>query len=60
LYLCGMFRRGDQQGARLLSDIIRTGNHGIRAPNQPGATNFLEDLSASQIITFIRQKIPGG
>jgi hypothetical protein len=30
-----MVRQGDQQGARLLSDIIRPGNRGIHAPNQP-------------------------
>ena len=34
LYLYGMLRRGDQEGARLLSDIIRPGNHCIPAPKQ--------------------------
>jgi excisionase family DNA binding protein len=29
-----MLRQNDQEGARLLSDIIRLGNCGIRAPNQ--------------------------
>jgi hypothetical protein len=29
-----MLRQNDQEGARLLSDIIRLGNRGIRAPNQ--------------------------
>jgi hypothetical protein len=32
--LCGMARRGGQEGARLLSDIIPAGNRSIRAPNQ--------------------------
>jgi hypothetical protein len=29
-----MLSRIDQEGARLLSDIIRSGNRGIRAPKQ--------------------------
>jgi hypothetical protein len=29
-----MLRQGDQEGARLLSDIIRSGNRDIRAPTQ--------------------------
>ena len=33
LYLCGMVRQGDQEGACLLSNVIRLGNRGIPAPN---------------------------
>jgi hypothetical protein len=29
-----MSKNGDQEEARLLPDIIRSGNHGIRAPKQ--------------------------
>jgi hypothetical protein len=29
-----MLSRIDQEGTRLLADLIRPGNHGIRAPNQ--------------------------
>jgi hypothetical protein len=29
-----MLRQNDQEGARLLSDMIRLGNRDIRAPNQ--------------------------
>jgi hypothetical protein len=32
LYLCGMLRRGDQEGAGFLSNPVRRGNNGIRAP----------------------------
>jgi hypothetical protein len=28
-----MAKQGDQEGARLLSDVIRPGNRSIRAPN---------------------------
>jgi hypothetical protein len=34
LYLCGMLRRGDQEGAGFLSNPVRRGNNGIRAPTQ--------------------------
>jgi hypothetical protein len=40
-----MLRQDDQEGARLLSDIIRPGNRGIRAPNHHGeiiSTAFAE------------------
>jgi hypothetical protein len=32
LYLCGMVRRGDQEGAGFLSNPVRRGNNGIRVP----------------------------
>jgi hypothetical protein len=35
LYLCGMVRQSDQEGALLLSNVSRPGNRRIRAPNQP-------------------------
>src|SRR5690242_1965535 len=34
LYLCGMLRRGDQEEAGFLSNPVRRGNNGIRAPTQ--------------------------
>src|SRR4051794_40917002 len=35
LYLCGMVRQSDQEGAGFLSNPVRRGNNGIRAPTQP-------------------------
>src|SRR4051794_17903181 len=34
LYLCGMVRRDDQEGAGFLSNPVRGGNNSIRAPTQ--------------------------
>ena len=35
MYLCGMVRQSDQEGAGFLSNPVRRGNNGIRAPTQP-------------------------
>ena len=35
MYLCGMVRRRDQEGAGFLSNPARRGNNGIRAPTHP-------------------------
>jgi hypothetical protein len=47
-----MLRQNDQEGARLLSDMIRLGNRDIRAPNQlakprSGRWNLLESDEVS-------------
>src|SRR5688500_16500385 len=42
LYLCGMVRRGDQEGAGFLSNSVRGGNNSIRAPTQVSGLVLIE------------------
>src|SRR4051812_34493417 len=48
LYLCGMVRRDDQEGAGFLSHPVRGGNNGIRAPTQLTAhATQLEEMTVA-------------
>ena len=50
LYLCGMVRQSDQEGARLLSNIIRPGNRRIRAPKQQKAPIIIVGVELTQLL----------
>ena len=52
-----MLSRIDQEGARLLSDIIRSGNRGIRAPKQ---LRLLEVFPLAEVAAAIQDAIDRG